>query len=192
MNYKDEFKKIGSKYINNKILNEFSDIYIDEFFMYHVLESDIKSKFNLVPSVEIYLIYKKFIENSYIEFLEIFNKINTNLKEIKDFDKEYLKLKNTINSIFNHQILSSPIKLLNLSIIFCNVSYNIQILNTEKCKKIIEKLIYKLQFELNNDYSYNNKISLNYNNKTLNENYCIDFYNIKNNDVIHTVLIQTS
>lgn len=185
MNYTQELQKLQHTYINNKILNGFSDIYIDEFFMYHLLSQHFVEE--IIPCIEIYLIYKKFIENSHLEFLEIFNKINTNLNEIKkinDFDKEYLKLKTTIKKIFNHELLSAPIKLLNLSIIFNDRTYIISILNTDKCKKIIDELI--------NNYSYGNKISLIYNNKYLDNNYHIDFYNIKNNDVINTLLIQTS
>ena len=184
--YKKKFDLIRLKYTDNKILHEFSDIYIDEFFMYNVLLEGVN--LDIIPSVEIYLIYKKLLDINNQEFNQAFNNINNKINSINNidiFDKEYFKLKNIIKKIFCHDLLSSPIKKLNLRVSFNSNNYTITIYNTNTCKDIILQLEEHLPFNFN-------KIALKYNNKNLNNNFNIDFYNIKNNDTIMAYTIQSS
>jgi len=191
MSYIDKFNSVKLKYENNTIFEEFSDIYVEEFFMYHALLDDVNLEISIIPSVEIYLIYKKLNSEFTTEFTREFDIINKKIYNINNIDNidvfctEYLKLKNTIKKIFNHDLLSNPIKKLNLQILFNGSIYKILIYNTNICKDII--------FELEEHLPTNfNKIGLRYNSLNLNLNLNIDHYNIKNNDIIIAYTIQSS
>lgn len=188
--YKETYESMRTMYANNnflkKIFNKFSDIYVDEFFMYHVLSQNTNDI--IISTVEIYLIYKELVDTNQKEFEQEFNNLNNKINSINNcdiFEKEYFKLKNIIKNRFDHDILSSPIKKLNLQILFNSNIYHISIYNTNIIKDIV------LQLENNLPFNYD-KIGLKYCNINLNLNYNIDFYNIKNNDIITAYTIQSS
>jgi hypothetical protein len=176
---------------NHNHFNKYSDIYVDEFFMYIYISS---KKEQIFPTIEIYNILSNLTDdliNKINYILNYHNKKNITISNFKYFYEASLdvgqeNLIKYMKEIFNHDCTSEKIKKIKLNIEYNNINFPLIVYNNDKIidvkSEIKEYLLYEKSIKINI-----NRIILKYNNFILTNN-DLDFYNIKDNSQI-TVLI---
>jgi hypothetical protein len=173
------------KYSNNIFFENFSSIYVKEFFMYISLKND--KNINIMPFVEIdNILYKLMINND-----ELYNSINNelinfgnnsisyqNYKNLYTTERLYIEqnnLKILMKEIFNHDTISSFIKKININIYYDNKEINIYNYNNDKIS-ITKNEIHDILILQHNILLNVNRMILHYEKILLNDNYTLNDY----------------
>ena len=187
MNLYTELNKLSSDvYFQN-----FSDIYVDEFFMFLYISS---IKEHIIPTIEIYNILIKLSENLIEKINHILNLNNfkkLNICNFKYFYENILEegqrnLIKYMKEIFNHNCISEKIEKIHINIIYNDIKFKINVYNNDKIidvkYNIIEYLSHNKSIKINV-----NRIILKYN-KFILENNELDFYNVKNDCILYMLI----
>jgi len=187
MNLYTELNKLSSDvYFQN-----FSDIYVDEFFMFLYI-SCIKE--HIIPTIEIYNILIKLPEyliGNINHILNLNNFKNLNICNFKYFyenilDEGQQNLIKYMKEIFNHECISEKIKKININIKYNDIEFKINVYNNDKItdikNDICEYLLHNKSIKINI-----NRIILKYN-KLILENNELDFYNVKDASILYMLV----
>lgn len=190
MNLYSELNKLKS----NIYFKKYSEIYVDEFFMYLFISS---SNNYIFPTIEIYNILSNLTINLIDEINNIlclnnFKKLN--ICNFKYFYNESLLINGQENliklmkDIFNHNCISEKIEKINLNIIYNDIKFKIYIYNNDKIIDVKNNISEYLL--INNSIKINvNRIILKFNKLIIeNINKELNFYNIKNNSILYVLI----
>ena len=188
------FEYLYPKYNKDLIFEFSSSVYVKEFFMYISIISDQSVHEICIPFIEVNNIFSKLANNNE----DIFNKINLDIVCNGGFPIKYqmikyyysdenirvgqMNLEKNIQNIFDHDIMSTHIRQINLKIKFLENIIDVKIFNNDK----ISDLKYEInkEFKLKKNVLLNiNRIILSYKN-ILNDANTLDYYNITDNTVL--------
>lgn len=169
------------KYANNKFFENFSSIYVREFFMYISLKND--KNINIMPFVEIDNIFYKLVTHDNNLYNMITNikyeqyKYNNSDKKLED-GQHNLKL--LMKKIFNHDTVCDFIKKIDLIIYYDDKYINLKCYNNDKISLIKAELHNILNIE-HNIYLNTKRMILNYDYTILDDCQSLNDYNINDN-----------
>lgn len=192
-----ELYNILSKLKKHTYFDRYSDIYVDEFFMYISVKSIKSIKGPIFPTIEIYKILSELPLNLIEKINEILisNDLETvNITNFKYFNNDYYlnlgqdNLIENMKEIFNHNCISDKIEKINLKIKYNEIDFIINVHNNDKIIDIKDDI--REHLLINNKIKINtNRIILKYNNLIIeNINNDLNFYNITNNSIIYILI----
>lgn len=170
---------------------KYSDVYVDEFFMYIYINS---VKEDIFPTIEIYDILSNLTEDLIKKINHIFNQNICKFKYLENENIFKLGQENLIKymkEIFNHDCISDMIKKININIIYNNINFVLNVYNNDNISNIktdiTEYLLYIHSIKINVK-----RIILQYNKFILDDSIPnknnLNFYNINDNSTIHVLI----
>lgn len=169
---------------------KYSDIYVDEFLMFFSIKCILEDD-QIITPIEIFNILQNLSQHIFIfdKLKKLSYKYNHNYFDytFTNVNNDELrlgqeKLKNYMNEIFNHVMISQFIEKINLNVIYYSKNISIQIFNNIYIDKLIELLKDKLNIK--------NDVYIKYNKNILNNTKQLYYYNIKTNTEIYLYNLQ--
>jgi len=174
---------------------QFSNIYVKEFFMFVVISTDKTNNNLIIPLLEVNNIFYKLITTN----LLLYNKINSFLEENNcnkinynflgtytetQIGKGQINLINKMKKYFSHDYISGIINKINIIISLLDKQITISIYNNDKVNDLKDEIVNILDIKHNIKLK-KDRLILNFRKLTLDNNRILDEYNIKNNDIIN-------
>ncbi len=196
------YNELFEKFHNNSFFEFSSDIYLEEFFMYLAIKSDINIKLLCLPLLDVQNIFSKLVYENINLLTDINNfllKYNTsvNFENIKYFyteeqiDLGQLNFINLMRELFNHEYVSDLIKNINITVKICDHNVAIEMYNNDNIRNVKEEICSQLKIN-NNVFINPNRIILIHKKLVLSDTNTLDFYNIQNNTLLNTSIIMSS
>ncbi len=196
------YNELFEKFHNNSFFDFSSDIYLEEFFMYLAIKSDINIKILCLPLLDVQNIFSKLVYENINLLTDINNfllKYNTsvNFENIKYFyteeqiDLGQLNFINLMRELFNHEYVSDLIKNINITVKICGHDVILEMYNNDNIRNVKEEICSKLKIN-NNVFINPNRIILIHKKLVLSDTNTLDFYNIQNNTLLNTSIIMSS
>jgi hypothetical protein len=196
------YTELYDNFYNNSFFDFSSDIYLQEFFMYLAIKSDINIKILCLPLLDVQNIFSKLIHENINLLTDINNfllKYNTsvNFENIKYFytekqiDLGQINFINLMKEIFNHEYVSDLIKKIKITVKICEHAVIVEMYNNNNIRDVKEEICSKLKIN-NNVFINPNRIILMHKKLVLSDTNTLDFYNIQNNTHLDTSIIMSS
>jgi hypothetical protein len=164
---------------------KYSDIYVDEFFMFFSIKSYLSE---IIAPIEINNILNDLIKNTYIndkiKRLSLKYSNNYFIYNINDYDMKLGQdnLKKYMKNIFNHDMISEFITNINLNINYYSNNISINTYNIILVNEVLDMIKKKINI--------NNNIYVEQNNKILNSIKTLNYYNINNDAELYCYNLQ--